>query len=292
MVLALPALAVLPELALCRVEGSCYPTSPRSRRTRRLAAGPRRGCAPGGVVAGRSAAAADRHPAGEASIRSARPPHDFERAVERATELISGGELEKVVLAREVVVEASAAHDPAAVYGALRELFLSCFCFCVTLEAAFLGASPELLVRRSAVAATAAVAGSTSSRAPTPRSTTTWRSSSCAAKRIVTEHEIVVRRSSAAPARGVGRGGTGSEIVRVANIQHLATPATQLDPPVGDRPRRTPAPDPGAGRRAAPTPPSQRSPSWSRWIGGGTRGRLGGWTRPRTASCAWRSEAL
>ena len=73
------------------------------------------------------------------------------------------GELDKVVLAREVEVEAPAAHDPAALFGALRELFPACFCFCVgTPEAAFIGASPELLVRRSgAVAATVALAGST-----------------------------------------------------------------------------------------------------------------------------------
>src|SRR5439155_17473590 len=55
------------------------------------------------------------------------------------------------------------AHDPAALHGALRELFPSCFCFCCgSGEAAFVGASPELLVRRSgAVAATVALAGST-----------------------------------------------------------------------------------------------------------------------------------
>ena len=55
-----------------------------------------------------------------------------------------------------------AAHSPASLFGALREAFSSCFCFCVgTPEAAFIGASPELLVRRSgAVAATVALAGS------------------------------------------------------------------------------------------------------------------------------------
>ena len=43
-------------------------------------------------------------------------------------------------------LRAGAAHDPAAVFGAMREQFPSCFCFCCgTPEAAFIGASPELL---------------------------------------------------------------------------------------------------------------------------------------------------
>jgi len=91
----------------------------------------------------------DPHPTAEARIASALPPEQFERSVAQAVRRIRAGELEKVVLAREVVVEAPQAHDPAALYGALRELFPSCFCFCVgSPEAAFLGASPELLVRR------------------------------------------------------------------------------------------------------------------------------------------------
>src|SRR5690606_10623254 len=54
----------------------------------------------------------DPAPAGRPEISSARPPGDFERAVAAATEMIGAGEeLTKVVLAREVVVTAAAAHD-------------------------------------------------------------------------------------------------------------------------------------------------------------------------------------
>jgi len=61
-----------------------------------------------------------------------------------------------------VIVDAAEAHSAAALFGALRELFDSCFCFCCgTPEAAFIGASPELLVRRDgAGASTVALAGS------------------------------------------------------------------------------------------------------------------------------------
>jgi isochorismate synthase len=68
-----------------------------------------------------------------------------------------------VVLAREVRAHAGAPHDPAPVFGALREVFPACYCWCVgTPELAFVGASPELLVRRDGQRAqTVALAGTT-----------------------------------------------------------------------------------------------------------------------------------
>jgi isochorismate synthase len=169
----------------------------------------------------------DPHPAGRPQIRSAHPPGDFERAVAAAAGRIEAGELSKVVLAREVVVTAPAAHDPAAVFGALRELFPSCFCFCCgTPEAAFLGASPELLVRRSgASASTVALAGSTR-RSSDPavddhlgeqllRSDKDRRE-----QRIVAERIVRALRSHAVWVEA----GHEPDLVKVANIQHLATP--------------------------------------------------------------------
>ncbi len=160
-------------------------------------------------------------------VRSVRPPSDFEHAVERAVERIGDGEFEKVVLAREVEVERGAAHDVAALYGALRELFPACFCFCVgTPEAAFCGASPELLVRRSgAVAATVALAGSTR-RSADPAVDDHLGEQLLRSDKDRHEHEIVARRIERTlrphsvwvePAESPG-------LVTVANIQHLATP--------------------------------------------------------------------
>ena len=77
------------------------------------------------------------------------PPEHYEAAVARAVELIRAGELEKVVLAREVQVHAGGGasnYDPAALFGVLREGFPSCSVFCVGRgDAAFVAASPELL---------------------------------------------------------------------------------------------------------------------------------------------------
>ncbi len=72
----------------------------------------------------------DPHPISRSEIRSVRAPGEFERAVDAATVRIGTGEMSKVVLAREVVVSAAAAHDPGAIFGAMREQFPACFCFC------------------------------------------------------------------------------------------------------------------------------------------------------------------
>ena len=170
---------------------------------------------------------ADPHPTGEARIASVLPPGRFEESVAQAVGRIRAGAIEKVVLAREVVVEAPRAHDQAAIYGALREQFASCFCFCCgSPEAAFLGASPELLVRRSgAGAATVALAGSTR-RSADPSVDDHLGEQLMRSAKDRREHQIVVRRIErtlrgrsvwveAAPEPG---------LVKVANIQHLATP--------------------------------------------------------------------
>src|SRR5262245_32700692 len=157
-----PALMVLPELSLLRSGDGCWLT------VNAVVDGPE--------GADRATEAAERRlqglregslgllapaPTARAEISAPRPPSDFERSVAAAVDRIRGGRLEKVVLAREVTVESATAHDPGPVLAALREVFPSCFCFCVgTPEAAFLGASPELLIRRRGpVAATAALAG-------------------------------------------------------------------------------------------------------------------------------------
>lgn len=169
----------------------------------------------------------DPHPTAHAEISSARPPREFEEAVAGATARIEAGEFSKIVLAREVIVSAAAAHDPAAIFGAMREQFPACFCFCCgTPEAAFIGASPELLIRRAgASVSTVALAGSTR-RSSDPavddhlgeqllRSDKNRRE-----QRIVTERIVRALRPHAVWVESAAE----PEIVKVANIQHLATP--------------------------------------------------------------------
>ncbi len=224
-----PASLVLPEVSVCRSGGRSYltvnavvqPGEDVERAGERLAA------RLASLRLDTPLPLLDPHPTAHAKIRSARPPGEFEAAVEGATSRIAAGEMSKVVLAREVIVSAAAAHDPAALFGAMRVQFPACFCFCCgTPEAAFIGASPELLVRRSgASASTVALAGSTR-RSSDPavddhlgeqllRSDKDRREQRIVAERIVRAlrpHAVWVQ-AEAEP-----------EIAKVANIQHLATP--------------------------------------------------------------------
>lgn len=224
-----PASLVLPEISICRsgrrsfltVNAIVGPGEDAEQVGERLAAGL------GALRLDTPLPLLDPHPTARAEIRSARPPREFEAAVEGATARIESGEFSKVVLAREVIVSAAAAHDSAAIFGAMREQFPACFCFCCgTREAAFIGASPELLVRRAgASVSTVALAGSTR-RSSDPavddhlgeqllRSDKNRRE-----QRIVAERIVRALRPRAVWVEAAAE----PEIVKVANIQHLATP--------------------------------------------------------------------
>src|SRR5204863_145146 len=71
----------------------------------------------------------DPDPVGRYTVAASAPPEHYEGAVARAVERIRAGDIEKIVLAREVQVHAPSPPDVAAVYGVLREGFPSCFCF-------------------------------------------------------------------------------------------------------------------------------------------------------------------
>jgi salicylate biosynthesis isochorismate synthase/menaquinone-specific isochorismate synthase len=179
----------------------------------------------------------DPDPVGRYTVASSAPPEHYEAAVARAVERIRAGELEKVVLAREVQVHAPAAHDVAAVFGVLREGFPSCFCFCAGRgEDAFVAASPELLIRREGMrASTLALAGSTR-RSADPAVDDLLGEQLLHSDKDLAEQAIVVRRIERALRPHSVWVTTAPEpvIVRMANIQHLATPIrAQLRQPLG-----------------------------------------------------------
>jgi salicylate biosynthesis isochorismate synthase/menaquinone-specific isochorismate synthase len=165
------------------------------------------------------------------------PPEHYVAAVARAVERIRAGEFAKIVLAREVEVHAAAAHDPAAVLGVLREAFPGCYVFGVGRgDAAFVAASPELLVRREGQrASTLALAGSIR-RSADPAVDDHLGEQLLRSDKDREEQAIVARRIErtlrpralwlTAPEEPV--------LVRMANIQHLATPIrAQLAAPIG-----------------------------------------------------------
>jgi salicylate biosynthesis isochorismate synthase/menaquinone-specific isochorismate synthase len=178
----------------------------------------------------------DPDPVERTRVASAAPPSHYEQAVERAVERIRAGELEKVVLAREVRAHAPGPHDPAAVFGALRELFPACYCWCVgTPETAFLGASPELLVRREGQRAQTVALAGTTRRSADPAVDDHLGEQLLQSTKDREEQEIVARRIERTldPVSLWVAAAEQPVLVKVHNVQHLATPIrAQLADPI------------------------------------------------------------
>src|SRR4051812_1763659 len=179
----------------------------------------------------------DPDPAGRFRVVSAMPPEHYEAAVARAVERIRAGAFSKIVLAREVQVHAPAPHDVPAVLGVLREAFPSCHVFCAARgDGAFIAASPELLVRREGLrAGTLALAGSTR-RSADPAVDDHLGEQLLRSGKDREEQLIVVRRIVRAlrPHSVWVTAADEPVVVKMANIQHLATPIrAQLAQPVG-----------------------------------------------------------
>jgi salicylate biosynthesis isochorismate synthase/menaquinone-specific isochorismate synthase len=178
----------------------------------------------------------DPDPAVVPRVVSEAPPQHFEEAVRRAVERIGAGDLQKIVLARIVRVHAGHRHDPAALFGALREVFPSCYTFCVgSPEAAFVGASPELLVRRDgARAQTVALAGTTR-RSADPAVDDHLGEQLLTSQKNRAEQAIVAERieRTLEPVSVWVAAADRPSLVKVHNVQHLATPIrAQLAEPV------------------------------------------------------------
>jgi len=178
----------------------------------------------------------DPHPTEHHRVAGAMAPEHYEAAVARAVELIGAGRIEKIVLAREVDVHGPAPHDAAALFGVLREAFGGCFVYAVGRgEATFIGATPELLLRRDGLrVSTVALAGS-AGRSADPAVDDHLGERLLRSGKEREEHAIVARRIQRA-LRPHAVWVTMPEepaVVRIANIQHLATPIrAQLAAPV------------------------------------------------------------
>ena len=232
-----PACLVLPELTLARQGGEarmtlCALVQPDddvdevvARLTERT-----------GELAPSSMPLLDPDPVERTRVASAAPPSHYEQAVERAVERIRAGELEKIVLAREVRAHAPAPHEPGAVLGALRELFPACYCWCVgTPELAFVGASPELLVRRDGQRAQTVALAGTARRSADPAVDDHLGEQLLNSAKNRDEQAIVARRieRTLAPVSLWVAAADDPVLVKVHNVQHLATPIrAQLADPV------------------------------------------------------------
>ena len=222
-----PAQLVLPELALVRHGGEARmticvraddesPDAPLERALARLE-----------ELEPAAMPLLDPDPLERARVAGAAPPAHYEAAVERAVERIRAGELEKVVLAREVRVHSAHDLDPGPVFDGLRGAFPACYCYCVgTPELAFVGASPELLARREgARAQTVALAGTTR-RSADPAVDDHLGEQLMLSAKDREEQAIVARRirRTLDPVSLWVAEADDPALVKVQNVQHLATP--------------------------------------------------------------------
>jgi len=180
----------------------------------------------------------------------------FLTAVSEAAAAVRRGELEKVVLAREVRVEAEEPFDVEAALRRLRDAYPSCYVFAVARgEQVFLGATPERLVRlEGRTVRVASLAGSIR-RGTTPEEDRELAAALLASTKDRAEHAVVARAIRAAldgPCVEV-EAPDAPVILSVRNVHHLYTPvnarlsdgATLLDlvarlhptPAVGGMPR-------------------------------------------------------
>ncbi len=169
----------------------------------------------------------DPAPTGSFRVHSPIPPAHHEEAVARAVQRIRAGELKKVVLAREVQVQAPTDHDPAAVFDVLRGGFPTSYIYAVGRgDATFIGAVPELLVRREGQrASTVAMAGSIR-RSADPAVDDHLGESLLRSDKNREENLIVAQRIARAlqPLSLWVAVAPEPVVVKVANIQHLAAP--------------------------------------------------------------------
>ncbi|MBX3283987.1 MAG: isochorismate synthase [Actinobacteria bacterium] len=155
-------------------------------------------------------------------VRATRPPAEWTDAVATATERIRAGALDKVVLAREVVVTADAPIPVATVLTRLGQAFPDCFLYLVD---GYCGASPELLVGRTGDVVRAQPMAGTAPRRGDPAADARLAANLLASPTYRHEHQVTidaVHDGLLAFSSYVDYEPEPS-VVALANVAHLAT---------------------------------------------------------------------
>lgn len=156
------------------------------------------------------------------TIAPSRTPESWCELVEQATKTMADGPLRKVVLAREVVVEADAPFDRLAVLERLRATYPGCHLYSVD---GFVGASPELLVSRAGDIVRSHPMAGTAARGGDPSTDARLAASLLASTKDREEHQITIDMVHDTLLDWCSYVDYEAEpsIVPVANVQHLAT---------------------------------------------------------------------
>lgn len=159
---------------------------------------------------------------GRFTVESSRPPQDWCDDVTTATDAIRAGRLDKVVLAREVLVHADREIDAAAVLARLAQVYPACHLFSVD---GFVGASPELLVSRHGDVVRAQPMAGTTGRRGDPVADTRLAAALLASPTYRFEHQVtidMVHDTLLAYCSYLDYEAEPS-VVTLANVAHLAT---------------------------------------------------------------------
>ena len=158
-------------------------------------------------------------------LAGSRPVSEWQSAVDTAVTRINAGELDKVVLARDIVAKLDEPIHIGNLLNRLNEAFPECWTFCVD---GLVGATPELLIRREGEHVTSRVLAGTMRR-----SRDTDRDGQLAAELLDSdkdqeEHVYAVESVAAALATHCTDLNVPKSpfILRLANVQHLATDVT------------------------------------------------------------------
>jgi menaquinone-specific isochorismate synthase len=207
------------------------------------------------------------------SLISVRSHAEWSKLVEEAVKVVRAGRLAKVVLAREVLVEANRRFVPADVLQKLHALYPSCMLFSAD---GFLGASPELLVSRRGRQVRSQPLAGTVARSGDPRADERLTEAMMSSAKERQEHRLVVDQVAAGLLPLCDRLDVpdSPSIVPLRNVSHLGTPISG----------RLTSPPPGAldlVARLHPTPAVAGSPTgaaaaYLRAVEGFDRGHYGG----------------
>jgi isochorismate synthase len=155
-------------------------------------------------------------------LRPGFDPGAFQQAICQGRDLVRAGLLTKVVLARDVTVEAEHPIDVHAVLTRLRASFGSSHLFAVD---GFIGASPELLVARHGDVVRAHPLAGTTPRTGDPTVDARLAAQLIASTKDQVEHRITIEmvRDTLLPWCSYVDWEAEPSVVTVANVQHLGT---------------------------------------------------------------------
>ena len=150
---------------------------------------------------------------------------EWSRAVEESVSRIKAGELEKVVLARDLVAHADQEIDPAALIQSLETEYPSTWLFLVD---NLVGATPELLVRLSKSLVTSRVLAGTIRRTGNEERDFALAGSLAKSSKDLEEHEYAVRSVAQAlePFASSTNVPDAPFVLHLPNVMHLATDVT------------------------------------------------------------------